>query len=277
MRVMRIDEIHAVNLEILRHVKAFCQQHGIRWFLSDGTLIGAVREHGFIPWDDDVDITMPRPDYDRFIREYRDSPRFKLYAHERGNALLSYARLCEMERTVFKSTLPWTVESPGVGIDVFPIDGCSTDEKKHEENYWRIIRLRNRLLWWRTIMRKSGVRLNFAGFVKDIVHILMHSLLPFFSPYIRRLPARIRKLRLEYGFESSEYCFSALIDEPCRLKRWRREWFDTAIEWEFCGERFPIPVGYDGRLRTEYGDYMTPPPALSRTTHLAQQTMLWKV
>lgn len=70
MRQLTDKEIHDCLLNILKDVDEFCRQNGLRYSLAYGTLIGAVRHHGFIPWDDDIDIQMPRPDFERFIREY---------------------------------------------------------------------------------------------------------------------------------------------------------------------------------------------------------------
>ena len=72
MTEMTIEEIQKVSLEILRHIDSFCREHNIQYFLDSGTLIGAARHKGFIPWDDDMDIRMPRPDYERFISEFVD-------------------------------------------------------------------------------------------------------------------------------------------------------------------------------------------------------------
>ena len=75
MRTITAEELRKIMLDILKDVASFCDANGITYFLSCGTLIGAVRHHGFIPWDDDIDIDMPRPDYERFIKLYSEKGR----------------------------------------------------------------------------------------------------------------------------------------------------------------------------------------------------------
>ena len=70
MKVITIDELKSIQLDLLQKTADFCENNGLRYFLCGGTLIGAIRHKGYIPWDDDIDIAMPRPDYDRFVRTF---------------------------------------------------------------------------------------------------------------------------------------------------------------------------------------------------------------
>ena len=73
MKAISQEEIRSIQIAILNSVDAFCRKNNLKYSLAYGTLIGAVRHKGFIPWDDDIDIIMPRPDYDRFVAKYKDS------------------------------------------------------------------------------------------------------------------------------------------------------------------------------------------------------------
>ena len=84
MKELTLQEIQAISLEILKVFDAFCRENGIRYFLSNGTLLGAVRYKKFIPWDDDIDVLVPREDYDRLIRIFRDDDRYRLFACEKN-------------------------------------------------------------------------------------------------------------------------------------------------------------------------------------------------
>lgn len=83
METLSLKDIQGVLLRIMKYIHSFCVENDIKYSLCGGTLIGAIRHKGFIPWDDDIDITIPRPDYDRFVKIFKDSDEFKLFAPER--------------------------------------------------------------------------------------------------------------------------------------------------------------------------------------------------
>lgn len=278
MRKMTVKDIQDVNLGILRHFDAFCKSRGLRYFLSEGTLIGAVRHHGFIPWDDDADVCMPRPDYNRFIREYVDTRKYKLCTPERGNSFMAYARLSEMEETKFTISAPWTFKDVGVSLDILPLDGCSGDKEQFEDYARRLIDFRNKIVECRKRMKIPwAYRHDPLGFAKDVVHHFAHfwKILKY-SPKARRLLLEERELRQSMDYTTSEYCTTTLQSVNYAKKLWRREWFDESTNADFCGFEFPIPAGYDGRLKAEYGDYMTPPPETDRADHAGWQKLFWR-
>ena len=102
MREMTLEEIQQVSLEILKDVHRFCVENDIKYSLCYGTLLGAIRHNGFIPWDDDIDIMMPRPEYDRFIRLYQSEKGYKLFAAENndGDTEVSIALLADRKSVV---------------------------------------------------------------------------------------------------------------------------------------------------------------------------------
>ena len=124
MREMSLKDIQGVSLDILNEIHEFCQGNSIRYTLYYGTLLGAIRHNGFIPWDDDVDIAMPRPDYDRFINSYVSKKGYKLFSreiNENENVYIPFSRVCEMEKTmVISPIIPWCSSLTGVWIDIFP-------------------------------------------------------------------------------------------------------------------------------------------------------------
>ena len=277
MRPMTIEEIQGIDLEILKHIDSFCKEHGIMYFLDSGTLIGAARHKGFIPWDDDMDIRMPRPDYERFISEYKDSDDYKLYAPDRKNCFLSYGRVCEMKRTFFGQKLPWTLESPGVGVDVFPLDGApdTIDEfdRMSKEMNKRIAGLFRARYYVNYHVR---FRHDLLGLMKDCVHFIIDSFRRInVHKRIVRLQAGIESLRKQNVYELSEYCFTGIL-KMTRRGRWLRKWFSEAAYLDFCGEKFPVPVGYVERLAAEYGDWRTLPPESERGGHACNQNMYWR-
>ena len=140
MRKMTLQDIQSFSLEILKVVDKFCKENNITYFLAYGTLLGAVRHKGFIPWDDDIDILLPRPDYERLLKTF-NVPGFKVFDASDPNMLLPYSRICDTTRTLVKTTSPWykgTIQS-GMWIDLFPLDAVSDDPEEFKTQYKRAL------------------------------------------------------------------------------------------------------------------------------------------
>ena len=277
MREMSIKEIQDISLEILKYIDVFCKEHGIRYFLDSGTLLGAARHKGFIPWDDDMDIRLPRPDYERFVKEFVDTRQYKLYAPQRGNSYLSYARVCEMQKTLFRPRLPWTFEAPGVGVDVLPLDGTTDSLVEYENISKQMNRELRRLVEERdSLVYTPHFRKTFLGFLRDCGHYLINKMYRLnFRYFTKNTFRKIERLRTKYRYEDEKFCFGACLRMSLK-GRWLHEWFSDVVYLDFCDGKFPVPIGYDQRLTAEYGDWRTPPPDTERLTHEKNQTMWWR-
>ena len=133
MRQISADELKEIQLNLLNNIDHFCKSNGIQYFLAYGTLIGAIRHDGFIPWDDDIDIAMPRPDYDRFIKKFNAySKDYQVEDYSiTDNYPTPFAKVIDT-RTEMRMTL-YNQRSSGVYIDVFPIDGIgNANQIKHQ-------------------------------------------------------------------------------------------------------------------------------------------------
>ena len=128
MKKMTNNDIQNVCLELTKEFHRFCTKNHLRYTLAYGTLIGAIRHKGFIPWDNDVDIIMPRPDYNKFVELYQDNENYSVIAPEKGNSLLAYGRLVENKRTLIVTLTHWANKDTGIWIDIFPFDGVEDDE-----------------------------------------------------------------------------------------------------------------------------------------------------
>lgn len=276
MRKMTVSEIQHIDLDIMREVKAFCQKRGIRFHLAYGTLLGAVRHHGFIPWDDDADIGMLRPDYDRFVREYQDSSKYKLFAPERRNTFMNTARLCEMEDTFFQHRAPWTLENTGVGLDIVPIDIVPNSREEYLKFAARLVSIRDCLLARRGSYAPQGFRTSPIGFAKDVLHLGARMWRRWTNKiFIPRLLSKDMKMRARYNCATSKYC-SQIQGHHYPYKFWERSWFREEIWVDFEDDHFPVPIGYHELLSAEYGEYMVPSSPDSRGGHSSFQTMYWR-
>lgn len=121
-----LREIQQVELGVLRHLDQVCRENGLHFFLSNGTLLGAVKYEGFIPWDDDIDVFMPRCDYDRLMRlSGADSGPYRLLSQERTPGWrLPFAKLCDLS-TCKQETCADFGADIGLDVDIFPLDAWS--------------------------------------------------------------------------------------------------------------------------------------------------------
>ncbi len=255
-----IDEIHSALLGILTEFDRVCRENDLRYSLSHGTLLGAVRHHGFIPWDDDMDVVMPRPDYEKFY-ELVHAGKIKLGEHfsltdDRGKkALYPFYKLMD-DRYAIK---PWShKEVPYLYLDVFPIDGAPEGEKAIEKAFKRRLKY-------------SGIcaLARWAVPEKKWMLILRGLLFPFYlGCAIYGAPRASRKANryaTANAFETSKYCGTFNFGTT----KWvmETEKFTRFIELPFEGKSFFVLKDYDAWLKLLYGDYMQLPPENKRITH----------
>ncbi len=242
---MTLREIQLAELDILADIDRFCRDRGLRYCLWCGSLIGAVRHKGFIPWDDDIDIAMPRPDYERFVKEYVSKKYRCIGPHTHAHYPYTFVRVddpttrIELPHNKFNDT--------GLCVDVMPLDGMTDDVETQKSIRRKVLRLQ------RIKLIKNRV-LHFR--LQILHHYLIQALVPW-----KFLNIGMKKLTQNYPFESSP-CFVALQYPSFSIDNmtWPTSALLPLIEADFEGRKFFIPHGYDTILRQRYGDYMTPPP-----------------
>ena len=252
------EELQQYELNVLRSVDAFCRTNHIRYSLFYGTLLGAVRHKGFIPWDDDVDIVMPREDYNRFIRTYRDS-RYVLKSVETDpDWPFGFAKCMDMRLLVdehLRGCGPF-----GAYVDIFPIDGLPDDLKQIERIYKKIWRRWLILELGRWPMRKKGE-------INPIKAALRFAATNTFWALRRIVMDRFVSDARKYDYDSSKYagvqCLGTYLEKNCL----EREKLGGITDITFEGERFLAFEGYDYYLSHIYGDYMKLPPQDQRIVH----------
>lgn len=137
------DSVHEIQAQLFPVFQAFdrlCREEGLRYYLLGGTMLGAVRHRGFIPWDDDIDLYMTRPNYERFIKTFGTRKNLKLIAGQ--ESYIAFARICDTEQTTTQTVLPWTkVKGTGIWIDLFPIDPIDDDKAVYQDKLKEALRL----------------------------------------------------------------------------------------------------------------------------------------
>ena len=244
-------------LDVYKPYAEICNRHGLRFWAAWGTALGAVRHKGFSPWDDDLDVAMPREDYDRFVAEFSNElPSHLKIITQANTPELAYtiAKVQECRRDVVEDlekaigrALP-----QGVYIDIFPIDGCDKG-KAPLANDFRMTILRFRRAW---LSRKSypknpkNLILFAVGFICGIFTPLVHTKRQFDDYY--------EKLMKCQPFDGSKQC-SFFDPTLLKCRPFPSDSFSSSLMMQFEQIEIPVPAGYDELLRIRYGDYMTPP------------------
>lgn len=249
-------ELRDILLEVLDDIDAFCRKNGIPYFLFGGSLLGAVRHQGFIPWDDDIDIAMPREAFDRFIACYESDVCDLVWHGNRKTYFYPFAKVCHRKTILVENRFPAT--TLGVHVDVFPIDTVPDMETAAAINEMRkrtffLLGLRNRPLsslrgefrhWrWRTLQALFLRLLPNKFFVERFLHA------------VRMAGARTPAFEGNaiWGYGLKEWCPLGLIGHGGK---------DVSFE----GKRYPGLADPHGYLTHIYGDYMKLPPSEKRCT-----------
>ena len=275
MKPLTSEELKNLELAILKNVAQFCDQHKIRYYLGGGTLLGAVRHKGFIPWDDDIDISMPRGDYLRFVHEYNgyhDNYTVKSIETD-PKYWRTFAKVFDNRTFLVEDNV--YVETPGnaVFIDVFPIDGIPGDGWRQ----WFFFRQQELL---RTVFAGSAWSFTRSHKYEDSssrfsdIKGLIRTFLKFIAICLfRPLPTStlirlINKNAAKYNYESCKY-IGAIVEctHGAACEKMVKSEFEPRIQFDFEGERFWGPKGYKEYLTSLYGDYNTLPPVEKRVTH----------
>ena len=253
MRLLNLDEIKKMELGILLHIADFCNRNNIRYYLFYGTLLGAIRHKGFIPWDDDIDIVMPRPDYEKFILLYENENHYCLKKPGDEDYYYEFAKIFDDRTVVYEDVTNNTAD--GIWVDIFPLDGLSKSDK-----------IQNGLLYF---LQRSRVASVYASppptriFYKPFVYLYWKLCRLIGSRYFI---LRITKLSQKYKFDESQYVgFAPSVHS--KNKFLLRAWFDSAIDVLFEGEMFNAPKEWNECLKSLYGDYMKLPSEENRIQH----------
>lgn len=249
-------------VEILSFFKKYCESRNLRYFCCGGTAIGVVRHQGFIPWDDDIDVYMPRPDYKKFISDFRDSNYEILSYDNTKNYCYPFAKLCDRNTTLIELEGQPYVE--GLYIDIFPLDGAgSYKEFKHDKTKYAI--LQRALIAATTPFKFSRMWKSYKNrYYYDLTVILFYLIKPFVS--IRLLKRMFYSIENKYNYDDSKNI--AVYTGSYGLKEYiPKEWIGNGVDAKFENLLVKIPKDYDKYLKHFYGDYMKLPPIDKQVSH----------
>ena len=262
---MNNREIQLSCLEIMKRFSSLCESNGLRYFLCGGTLLGAVRHKGFIPWDDDVDVSMPRPDYERLLDlTVRDHPLLEdrfLFQNEENGYPRPYLRVYDTWTTVHHQTILHDEELSGncLWIDIFPLDGLPGEERRLK-----------RLFFVRDLIN-LGNTLSFAqpgkGKTKTKAFIKLLCVPLFRAIGSERFLSLMRRLCKRFPYETSEYVGALSYGLYGAKELMKKTEVEKTVLVEFEGDAYPTMSCWDSYLTNIYGDYMQVPPTEKRKIH----------
>lgn len=258
MKSIDIEELKVIQMDILEVVDRFCIEHNIRYSLACGSCLGAVRHKGYIPWDDDIDIYIPREDYERFInifpKEFENIKVASLKRDTKWNR--AYAKAYDA-RTIMEEEC----KSPmiiGVGIDIYPIDNVPDSE----EDWLRYNKKRRILVFaqeLKVVVPGTG-RSVFKNILLRFIHLF---LLPFSSRNIAKYIDRYAQKNNGKGYNRSFECVQGIF---------QKHPFNSSLLTEFIrvpfeDRQYLIMKDFDAYLTNGFGDYMQLPPVEKRVSH----------
>ena len=264
---LTMQEIQSVSLEILKQVSDLCEKINLRYFLTYGTLIGAIRHKGFIPWDDDIDIMMPRPDYDKllsyFLEHKADYPTLELFNSSTcKNYPYMISRFSDNRYLLeVDNEKPYGI---GIFIDVYPLDGLgeSMEEAKRFGGKGDIL----------STFCYQSTRVHYDPQTLTSGHKLLKAIikLPVFAVAKilgkRFFEKKLNKLTWK-SYDESKYVGPVVWLVGGEENIFPKEWFDSLVSIPYEKYSFKVPEKYDVFLRNMYGDYMQLPPEKDRVGH----------
>lgn len=246
--------------EIAKAFDAFCNEHNLRYFGIGGTAIGALRHKGMIPWDDDIDFVMPRPDYERFLQLAEAlMPKYEVFTHRNTPEYhLSMAKMCDASTSYISSFSQHVML--GAFLDIFPMDGCPGRTKEERISFF------SNYLKLRHAGEAVGNWFSFRDMLSAVYRRKWDEVLNQMRSHVYHLFGKKNDIFIKCDkmlkvnqFDESEYV--------AYFSTWRgpkvispREWFDDYFYAPFEDFQIRLPKGIHQYLTQGYGDYMTPPP-----------------
>ena len=245
-----LDEMHGIQLEMLKKLIEVCRAHDLAYFLAFGSLLGAARDNKIIPWDDSIDVVMPYSDYgkltalpqdtwgaDLFLQTYYTDPEYPKY----------YAKLRNSSTTLIKADYADCDINQGIYINIMPLINLADDSEQCRKQR------RNAKLYKAMTERQSLP--SDEGTLRVYSSLLLGATS---EQRRRRVREELKEKVIKYEGDETENCFVLAGNVSLDLAL-PREWFVSAVSWEFEGMTVSVPKGWHEWLTLRYGDYMVAP------------------
>lgn len=257
MREIQFKEMKKIELNILIYFTEVCKENNLRYYLGGGTLLGAVRHKGFIPWDDDIDVMMPRPDFQKLLSLSINNENYNIIKPGTAGYYYNFAKLVDT-RTILEEKGIKVIDGLGVYIDIFPLDGMPETPDARKKRFKELNSIRKRInntcLLKPKFHRNPFAYLNACRIYNSNKNIDLSS-----------LQKKYLDSALKNSFDDSEFVFAAGGAYGAR-DIFPGKWFEKEIELQFENLSVKAFNGYDFYLTQLYGDYMTLPPEDKRVT-----------
>ena len=251
-------------LQTYKAFASFCADNDIHYYAAGGTMLGAVRHHGFIPWDDDVDVYMKRPEYDRFIslRDRLTGTDYEIIDPSNAGYYCAMAKFSHRDSTIWEfQAIPFML---GAYIDVFVLDyedGPRDEVVQQKSNYSRKVNLFY-LCSNRHSLKEFGQQLIRGYFTKSLWYI-------FQRLFLRNIHPILGKRILRHSNHSHGEWLVAYTGTSGEKDIFRAEWFADTVSYPFEDTLVDVPIGYDAFLKAMFGDYMVYPSIEQQSSHHA--------
>ena len=256
-----LETLKKIELDILIEIDKICKKHNIKYSLAAGTLLGAVRHEGFIPWDDDIDIMMLREEYEKFLKlasEELNEKYFVLDYRENRYYGFPFAKIMANNTVMKEKSTSKTKVPVGVFVDIFPIDVASEKKLENESQYKNAQKLKN-------IMLCRGNYYFGQHGIKAIIWKLRR-LIYLLIPY-KKIVVTFEKLVHKHDKSNSNSFISLCGNVGVEKATYPQEWFQEYCLLPFENYKFMAIKEYKALLKKQYGDYMKLPSLSERKPH----------
>lgn len=255
---LSLEEIKERELKILLEFSHFCEMHHLCYYLCGGTLLGAIRHKGFIPWDDDIDVCMPREDYETLIHNFPNTGRYQVRSNELENLDRPFGKIVD---TVTQIQNPFSSSNAfdHVWIDIFPVDGLPEDISVVKKIY-------KRCSFFRTMLRLTDCRLGEGKTIyKKYSKYILKPIACLYGK--KRCIRQIENIARKNPYNKCTYVGIVTNGLYGVGERMKKEEFEKAILVQFENQKFPTFSCWDSYLKGIYGNYMKVPPKDKQKTH----------